>query len=91
DEFDGGWFKDQTFTQVIEEYESDTGKTLLSSSGDEFAIGENDAVMVVKTNSSDDDTDYVVLHFEAYDTDVDYDIDPSVSDDPATDSDSSTA
>jgi hypothetical protein len=85
--FDGGWFKDQTFTQVIEEYEADTGKTLLDSSGNEFALGENDAVIVVKTNSSNDDTDYVVLHFEAYDTDVDYDVDPSVSDDPAADPD----
>lgn len=86
-EFDGGWFKDQTFTQVIEEYETDTGKTLLDSSGNAFDLGENDAVIVVKTNSSNDDTDYVVLHFEAYDTTVEYDVDAPVSDNPADDPD----
>jgi|GEM_PF-832013 hypothetical protein len=72
-EFEAGWFKDQSFDQVIDDYEADTGKTLVDDSTGTFDLDENDAVIVVKTNSSDSDTDYVVLHFEAKDTDVEYD------------------
>jgi Mg-chelatase subunit ChlD len=89
-EFDTGWFKEDSFGDVIDDYESDTGKTLVDDGANEFDLGENDAIMVVKTNSSNDDTDYVVLHFEAYDTDVDYDVDPAVSADPPTDTDGSS-
>nr|WP_256299522.1 vWA domain-containing protein [Haloarchaeobius salinus] len=63
-DFDTGWFKQQSFSQVIEEYETDTGTQLVD--GDTFDLGENDAVIVVRTNSSNGDTDYVVLHFEAW-------------------------
>jgi len=88
-EFEGGWFKEDSFRDVIADYESDTGKALVDDTANEFDLGENDAVIVVKTNSSDDDTDYVVLHFEAYDTVVDYNT-TSPSPSPGDDSDPSS-
>ncbi|MFD1645147.1 DUF7289 family protein [Haloarchaeobius litoreus] len=65
-DFDTGWFKQQSFSQVLDEYETDTGTQLVDDSTDTFDLGENDAVIVVRTNSSNGDTDYVVLHFEAW-------------------------
>ncbi|WP_435349057.1 vWA domain-containing protein [Haloarchaeobius sp. HRN-SO-5] len=65
-EFEAGWFKDETFLGVLEDYESDTGRELVDDAGDEFTLGENDAVIVVRTNSSNGDTDYVVVHFQAW-------------------------
>ena len=64
--FDAGWFKQQNFSQVIDEYENDTGTQLVDDGTGTFDLGENNAVMVVRTNSSNGDTDYVVLHFEAW-------------------------
>jgi Mg-chelatase subunit ChlD len=66
-EFDTGWFKDESFRQVINDYNSSLiADTDGDSTADEFTLGENDAVIVVRTNSSNGDTDYVVLHFEAW-------------------------
>ncbi|MFC4406212.1 VWA domain-containing protein [Haloarchaeobius iranensis] len=66
-EFDTGWFKDESFRQVINDYDSSLiADTDGDSTADEFSLGENDAVIVVRTNSSNSDTDYVVLHFEAW-------------------------
>lgn len=76
-DFEAGWFKDESFSDVIDEYESDTGTVLVDDSTGTFDLGQNDAVIVVRTNSSNGDTDYVVMHFEALDTDVDYDVNAS--------------
>ncbi len=85
-EFSGGWFKDQSFRQVIYEYENDVGETLIDNGTDTFDIGQNDAVIVVRTNSSGGDTDYVVMHFEAFDTSVTYDVNTSNTTNDAGDS-----
>jgi flagellin-like protein len=89
-DFDTGWFKNESFSDIIDEYESDTGKTLVDDSTGTFDVGQNDAVIVVRTNSSNGDTDYVVMHFEAFDTVVDYDVNTSNISNNAGDPDSNT-
>jgi len=72
--FDTPWFKNESFSDVISDYEDDAGMDLIDESAGEFDLGENNAIIVVRTNESSEDTDYVVLHFEARDTTIDYDV-----------------
>ncbi|WP_439026132.1 vWA domain-containing protein [Haloarchaeobius sp. DT45] len=73
-EFTAGWYKDSStpFRDVIANYESQTGLDLIDESTGTFDLGENDAIIVVRLNHDSEDTDFVVLHFDAYDTTVTY-------------------
>ncbi len=80
-EFTAGWYKDSStpFRDVISNYESQTGLDLIDESSGTFDLGENDAIIVVRLNHGSEDTDFVVLHFDAYDTSVSYPVPPGGS------------
>ncbi|WP_435363687.1 DUF7289 family protein [Haloarchaeobius sp. DYHT-AS-18] len=86
--FTAGWYKDSAtpFRDVISNYESRTGLDLIDESSGEFDLGENDAIIVVRLNHDAEDTDFVVLHFDAYDTSVSYPDPPGSPDETDDDS-----
>ncbi|WP_435360301.1 DUF7289 family protein [Haloarchaeobius sp. DFWS5] len=86
-EFTTGWYKNTNtpLRDVMNDYDP---SLMADTDGDgdmEFALDQNDAIIVVRLNHDSEDTDFVVLHLDAYNTTRTY---PPVSTDDDDDEDS---